>query len=386
MPLNRVPEGGKEGYRELTPISGDIFEVAYADNPSEAGTDINRAYLLKNESRNVVYSSDYDAAIAVGDVVSWGSTEWEIDWTGKGVVEELFTDGGTDYIAIVLNGAITLSGLAAGSIYYAQSDGSIAVTETPYYIGKAISTTVLIVSPVVPDKVNKNYIINGNPVVNQREYVSGATLAAGVYGPDRYKAGASGGDNTVATVLNVTTRTILAGKSLIQIVLGTSLLSGSYTLSWTGTAQCKIDGGSFANSPITATLIGGTDATIEIGEGTFTKLKLEEGIIVTPDIPKTFAEELIDCQRYYWQGKLNGNGDAFFYGAAGGTTMIAGERSFGAKMRATPSDGIITTPTYSNCSNADIISVQDGLIVKVTITATGKYRASGGVYFADAEL
>ncbi|MFN5350882.1 MAG: hypothetical protein ACK5A0_15345, partial [Polaromonas sp.] len=57
----------------------------------------------------------------------------------------------------------------------------------------------------------KNRIINGQLNINQRGVSGTVTLAAGAYGHDRFKAGASGCTYTFATSANVTTLTITAG-------------------------------------------------------------------------------------------------------------------------------------------------------------------------------
>ena len=75
----------------------------------------------------------------------------------------------------------------------------------------------------------KNAIINGNFAVNQRAVSGTVTLAAGAYGHDRFKAGASGCTYTFATANNITTLTISAG-SLIQVIEGNNLFTGTYTL------------------------------------------------------------------------------------------------------------------------------------------------------------
>ena len=77
----------------------------------------------------------------------------------------------------------------------------------------------------------KNKIINGNFLINQRLVSGTVTLSAGAYGHDRFKAGSSGATYTFATSANVTTITITAG-SLIQVVEGNNLQSGTYVLSW----------------------------------------------------------------------------------------------------------------------------------------------------------
>tara|TARA_R110000822_G_scaffold306413_1_gene432688 strand:- start:391 stop:819 length:429 start_codon:yes stop_codon:yes gene_type:complete len=113
----------------------------------------------------------------------------------------------------------------------------------------------------------KNVIINGNFGINQRAVTGSVVLSAGVYGHDRFKAGASGCSYTFATSANVTTLTISAG-SLIQVVEGINLQTGTYTLSWTGTAQGKIGGGSYASSGTTGSATGGTNLNVEFNTGT----------------------------------------------------------------------------------------------------------------------
>jgi len=109
------------------------------------------------------------------------------------------------------------------------------------------------------DSLSRQAIINGNFVVNQRVYVSNATLAAGAYGHDRWKAGAGGGDYTFTQLPSSTQITIKAGKSLIQVIEDKNVIGGTYTLSWEGTAQARfgIDSatpsGDYAASPITIT-------------------------------------------------------------------------------------------------------------------------------------
>jgi hypothetical protein len=145
----------------------------------------------------------------------------------------------------------------------------------------------------------RNRIINGNFGINQRAYVSGAAVGAGLYGHDRWKMAASGDTYTFSTTANVTTITIPASKVLQQVIEGLNLETGTYTLSWSGTAQGKIGAGSLGASGITGSITGGTDTTIEFGPGTVSKVQLEFGPVATPFEHRPYGMELALCQRYY---------------------------------------------------------------------------------------
>lgn len=144
----------------------------------------------------------------------------------------------------------------------------------------------------------KNAIINGNFGINQRGVSGTVVLSAGVYGHDRWKAGASGCTYTFATTNNVTTITITAG-SLMQVIEGINLQSGTYTLSWAGTAQGRVDSGSYAGSGLTGTAVGGTNQTVEFGTGTVSLVQYEAGSVATPFEHRQYGQELALCQRYF---------------------------------------------------------------------------------------
>lgn len=142
----------------------------------------------------------------------------------------------------------------------------------------------------------RNRLINGNFSVNQLVLSGTVTLTAGQYGHDGFKAGASGCTYTFATSANVTTLTITAG-SLIQIVNGKKLLSGTHILGWDGTAQARIDGGSYSTSPLLGTAVGGTNQTIEWGTGTLALAQYEPGSTRTPFEMRD--DELQRCRAYF---------------------------------------------------------------------------------------
>jgi len=201
----------------------------------------------------------------------------------------------------------------------------------------------------------KNKIINGNFAINQRGVSGTVSLSAGAYGHDRFKAGSSGCTYTFATTANVTTITITAG-SLQQVIEGVNLQSGTHVLSWTGTAQAKIDSGSYADTGVTATLTGGTNATVEFGTGTVTKAQLEVGSNASTFEQLQYGQQYDLCQRYYQSIEAGVN--------AYSSTGITGF-SFNTAMRTTP------TLTFSFAGVANrVYRIDTGGTSDLTVAAT----------------
>ena len=238
----------------------------------------------------------------------------------------------------------------------------------------------------------KNKIINGLLNINQREVTGTVVLTVGEYGHDRYKAGAGGCTYTFSTVANVTIITITAG-SLIQVVEGLNLQSGIHILSWSGTSQCRIDAGSYGASGLTTSLVGGTDATIEVGIGTFTKHQLEEGSVATPFEQRPVGYELSLCQRYYFN-----EADCSLSASSGSGGRTIGFYKFPITMRVTPTIGSINyiALNYYNSDGDTSATTRGAVTPSINGVSFGSDRltALGNVvnYFtgltfkADAEL
>jgi len=203
--------------------------------------------------------------------------------------------------AVVLTHSTTLVLPSAANITTAANDALIAI---PISGGWQVVEYLRASGDVDAKSINKgqisgfrNRVHNGNFNVNQRVVSGTVTLLSGQYGHDRWKAGASGCTYTFSTTNNVTTLTITAG-SLLQIIEGVNLESGTYTLSWGGTAQGKIAAGSYSASGVTASVTGGMNTTIEFNAGTLSKVQFEFGFVSTVFEQRPQSVELQLCQRY----------------------------------------------------------------------------------------
>lgn len=144
----------------------------------------------------------------------------------------------------------------------------------------------------------KNRLINAQGLINQRGYVSGtATSGANQYTVDRWRVVTSGQNLTFSTSGNVTTFTAPAG-GVEQVIEGLNLETGTYVLSWTGTATATVGGTSVSNGG-TVSVIGGTNTTVRFTGGTFSLPQFEKGTVATEFDYRSLGQELRLCQRYF---------------------------------------------------------------------------------------
>lgn len=183
-------------------------------------------------------------------------------------------------------------------------------------------------------EIGRNAIINGDFRINQRAYVSAAALASGIYGHDRWKAGAGGGDYSFTQLKSSTQITIAANKTLIQVVEDANVVGGSYLLSWTGTCTARfglntaVPSGSFAASPVViAGQTAGTVMSVEFGNGAATctlgTVQLEVGAVATTFEYLPLSVELAKAQRYFEVISAASSGSAAFGTAQAGSTSRA---------------------------------------------------------------
>lgn len=231
----------------------------------------------------------------------------------------------------------------------------------------------------------RNRVINGNFNINQRAVSGTVTLAAGAYGHDRFRGGASGCTYTFTTSLNGNILTITAG-SLQQVIEGSNLEGGSFKLSWNGTATGRVDSGSYGASGVIGTATAGTNQTVEFGTGTLGRVQYELGATVTPFEQRPIGLELGLCQRYAQVICGNPTGSGTAYSIAGiintSTTMLfaaplacAMRAAFSlSQMSALSTYGIATGPAGTAYTLTSIVlntSSLNNIAFLVTTTVSG---------------
>lgn len=222
-----------------------------------------------------------------------------------------------------------------------------------------------------------NLVINGNFQVNQDEVSGTVVLAVGEYGHDMWKAGSSGCTYTFATVENVTTITISAG-SLQQVIEGKFLDSGTHCLAWTGTAQGKIDAGSYGSTGVTGTATGGTNLTIEFNTGTLTNVSLIKGAIAGNYKRRMLSDEKRMCRYFYQKSTV----DAYYQLPSSSGSQIQRQTVYFDTMRDSP-----TISTTKNAGSAVVAAVQAVGVNGFRVALTGsQFSYAEYSWSADARL
>lgn len=269
-----------------------------------------------------------------------------------------------------------------GAITLTSADVTTALTYTPYNATNpsGYQTAANVTTAVTAATRNASFANNTGFAINQRGYVSGAALAAGAFGHDRWKAGAGGCTYTFTQSPGPSTTITITAGTLQQVVEGAALAGGGYMLSWTGTAQGRVGAGSYAASPVTvAGVVAGANTTIEFGTGTLGQVRLEAGAVATPFQPRMPQEELAVCQRFYTGMAFTLTG----YQLAG--YGFQATVSLPVAMRATPT----LTPAFSSQTNvtgsyATPASARD-VTIGASVSASSAY-VLGGSFTASAEL
>jgi hypothetical protein len=145
----------------------------------------------------------------------------------------------------------------------------------------------------------KNRLINAQGLINQRGYVSGTnTSGANEYTLDRWRVVTSGQNLTFSTSENEVTFTAPAG-GVEQVIEGLNLETGTYVLSWTGTATATVGGSSVSNGG-TVSVTGNTNTTVRFSGGTFKYPQFERGNTPSSFERRPFSQEFDLCRRYFY--------------------------------------------------------------------------------------
>ena len=173
------------------------------------------------------------------------------------------------------------------------------------------------------ESTGKNRLINTRFMVNQRGYLSGTALALNSYGLDAWKASTAGSSMTYAPTPFGAQVVTIAG-SFIQVIETQDIPTGTYTLSWTGTAQARVynvgsSAPSYASSPITVAISGNTDVNVEFNTGTLFQPQIESGDTATQFEFKMYQTDLALCQRRCFAMVLQGTTGIF----GGNTTYVS---------------------------------------------------------------
>lgn len=236
---------------------------------------------------------------------------------------------------------------SAGSPAAARTALGVSASSDVYLKTETYSDTE--VDALIAEVPNQNIIDNSNFAINQRGVTGTVSLAAGAFGHDRWKAGASGCTYTFSTSANVTTLTISAG-SLVQNIRGETLQTGTHVLSWSGTAQGKIGAGSYAASGVTGSATGGTNLAVEFGTGTLSLVQFVPGSTVFPFIHRHKSVEESLCQKSYVRLNYADTFDLWVTGYCASTEYLQSNLVLPIPMWGTPtvttSAALTTTNVY----------------------------------------
>jgi len=303
------------------------------------------------------------------------------------------------------NGTVGLTTITspAGTPLTVQSAGTTAMTIDTSQNATFSNTVAMAYS------FKRNIIINGNFLINQRGYVSGAATASGSYMHDRWKSTTTSSNYTFTQGTPDTTITIAAG-TIAQIVEDKNVVGGVYTLSWTGTTTARIainggtTSGSYAASPITtSSATAGQTITVEFSTGTLGKVQLELGTIATPYERQIYSDQLAQCQRYFEKsysqtqalGTVDETSATWASVNTSDATLATMQQTYKVTKRTTPTIVVYNTATGATgtfiygASTATVSAVPTGDSIMGRIYATASMTS--GIYLrfhwtASAEL
>lgn len=292
-------------------------------------------FVLENQARTA-FRQDTNAALAALATNSSGSAAPSTTYAYQFWAD---TSNGLLKIRNGANSAWVTVGLLDTANLGLAALASPAFTGTPAAPTASVgtSTTQLATTQFVGNTAAsiagcRNLLINANPIINQRNWTSGATAGYGYqYSLDRWQIVNSGQAISWSDSGQVRTVTAPSGGAR-QVVEGASIAGGTYVLNWTGSATATV--GVFSvQKGVPFTMGAGSDTAVQFNGGTFSLPQLEPASVATPFERRPIGVEQMLCERYFQiieravvvrQPSLN----AFY----GGITPFF----FATKMRASP--------------------------------------------------
>lgn len=317
---------------------------------------------------NGVYVLPTGQPVVTGTTISSSTFNTLTTDLANALTTSIASDGQTAMTANLPMGGNKLTGLAAATV----AGDAVRFEQAAASGANSDITSLLALGSINGGQLAgfRNRIINGNLSINQRAVSGTVTLAAGVYGHDRWKAGAGGCTYTFAASLNGIMFTITAG-TLQQVIEGANLEGGTFKLSWVGTVTGRIDAGAYGASGVVGTAVAGTNQTVEFGTGTLARVQYELGSVATSFEQRGIGVELLLCQRYF-SSLSNIN----VTGYAGASSAISLQLTLPIVMRVVPTMTILGTVSYINASalTSDYLGT-DTVRLRTTVTAVGEARA-----------
>jgi len=252
--------------------------------------------------------------------------------------------------------------------------------------------------PGSPWAAGQNLLINGDMQINQRGFAGGA-LAAGSYGFDRWKA-ASGGANLSLSGFTITLNSGgimqviepalwgLSSFSNLQLTLSVEGLSGGDLSVAVGSQSGTIAAGAGRRSVTLRLAPGDIGGVVRLspsaGAVSFSRIKLEQGVIASAWGSRPLAIEQMLCQRYYWRPNGQILIDAYQAASAGSRQGIG----LPVPMRMTPAASFTVSQEINVQGSARGIVAQsrERAYAHVTAQALGRVRAAFDAVVFDAEL
>jgi hypothetical protein len=248
-------------------------------------------YVVENQS-GASFRADLNNALAAAASLNSGAAAPSTTYAYM-----LWADTTTGLLKIrnaANTGWVTLGSLSAANLGLASLAGATFTGPVTLPSGSAVAGYLPLASAGC-----RNLLINANPIINQRGYVSGTTTtAANQFTLDRWFVVTSGQSLSWTDSSGIRTVTAPSG-GVAQVIEGAGIAgTGTHVLNWTGTATATVNGTAVSKG-VSFTLTGGANAVVKFASGTFALPQLEPGSTATGFEERLPGPELALCQRYH---------------------------------------------------------------------------------------